>query len=234
MNTAAIVVRPERRSESRAHTRQRLLAVGRRAFARKGHAGTNLKDDILVPAGVSVGSFYHQFRDKTDLFLEILRQHSETFRAMMHATHNPAAAGAPVELARHSFATVFRVAEDNDDLFRIMARERESDDARVRAYLRDNYREWIASLAADYRRMGLIDAGDADTAELAAELISALTAGTILTYLDYPTHQRPRARTRLLDGLVQFALGGVPALVASVHAARRLTAKTTRSRKGAR
>jgi len=234
MSISAVAVRPERRSVSRAQTRQRLLAVGRHAFARKGYAGTNLKDDILVPAGVSVGSFYHQFRDKTDLFLEILREHSETFRAMMHATHNPAAAGDPVELARHSFATVFRVAEENDDLFRIMARERESDDARVRTYLRDNYRQWIASLAADYHRMGLIAAEDAHTAELAAELISALTAGTILTYLDYPVEQRPRVRARLLDGLVQFTLGGVPGLAGGVHTGRPRRRRTTRSKKGAR
>jgi AcrR family transcriptional regulator len=234
MSTSAIAVRPERRSESRAQTRQRLLAVGRRAFARKGHAGTNLKDDILVPAGVSVGSFYHQFRDKTDLFLEILREHSETFRAMMHATHDPAAAGEPEELAHHSFATVFRIAEENDDLFRIMARERESDDARVRTYLHDNYRQWIAGLAADYRRMGLIAAKDTEMAELAAELISALTAGTILTYLDYPVEQRPRVRARLLDGLVQFTLGGVPGLVAGGRAARPHATRTTRNKKGAR
>lgn len=233
MGMSVAAVRPESRSESRAQTRRRLLAVGRHAFARKGHAGTNLKDDILVPAGVSVGSFYHQFRDKTDLFLEILRAHSETFRAMMHATHNPTAAGKPAELARHSFATVFRVAEENDDLFRIMARERESQDARVRAYLRDNSRQWIESLAADYRRMGLIRAEDADTAELAAELISALTAGTILTYLDYPAHQREHVRARLLDGLVQFTLGGVPGLVAGARRARRRPIQTTRSKKGA-
>ena len=233
MTSSAVAVRPERRSESRAQTRRRLLAVGRRAFARKGHAGTNLKDDILVPAGVSVGSFYHQFRDKTDLFLEILREHSETFRAMMHATHDPAAAGEPQELALHSFATVFRIAEENDDLFRIMARERESDDARVRTYLRDNHRQWIASLAADYRRMGLIAAEDAETAELAAELISALTAGTILTYLDFPVEQRPRVRARLLDGLVQFTLGGVPGLVTSVRAPRPRSTRATRTKNGA-
>jgi AcrR family transcriptional regulator len=227
MRTAATAIRPERRSESRAQTRRRLLAVGRRAFARKGHAATNLRDDILIPAGVSVGSFYHQFRDKTDLFLEILRQHSETFRAMMHATHTPAAAGAPIELARQSFATVFRVAEENDDLFRIMARERESHDARVRGYLRENYRQWIAGLAADYHRMGLIDANDTASAELAAEMISALTAGTILTYLDHPAEERARRRNRLLDGLVRFTLGGVPALVAGARtpAAVRLAAR---------
>jgi len=224
---------PERRrSESRAQTRRRLLEVGRQAFARKGHAGTNLKEDILVPAGVSVGSFYHQFRDKTDLFLEILRAHSRTFRAMMREAHTQTGAVDPPVVARHSFATVFGVAEDNDDLFRIMARERESHDARVRAYLRRNAREWIDSLSADYRRLGLIAPDDTATAQLVAELVSALTAGTILMYLDHPPAERRRLRPRLIDGLVQFTLGGVPALVG--HTARPPAAQPkTRTRKGA-
>jgi AcrR family transcriptional regulator len=229
----AVALRTERtRGASRALTRRRLLAVGRRAFSRKGHAGTNLKDDILIPAAVSVGSFYHQFRDKTDLFLEILRVHSETFRTMIREAHTPSKAGQPGDVARHSFATVFRVAEENDDLFRIMFRERESHDARVRAYLRDNSRRWIESLSEDYRRMGLIAAHDTAAAELAAELISALTAGTVLAYLDYPPAERHRHRDRLIDGLVRFVLGGVPALVAGAGRPRSTSHRLQR-RKGA-
>src|SRR4051812_26345247 len=95
------------RAGSRAQTRARLLAVGRRVFARKGHAGTNLKEDVLVPARVSVGSFYHQFRDKTDLLLAILEDHSQTFLAMIHEAHQPREESEPGEIARHSFETVF-------------------------------------------------------------------------------------------------------------------------------
>src|SRR5262245_19436080 len=106
----AAVLRPERpRREAGALTRRKLLDVGRRAFARKGHAGTNLRDDILVPAGISVGSFYHQFRDKTDLFLAILRDYSETPLTNVHRVHTPAAAAEPIDLARESFSTCFRI-----------------------------------------------------------------------------------------------------------------------------
>src|SRR5258705_7741550 len=120
MSASGAAIRPESRSESRAQTRRRLLAVGRRAFARKGHAGVNLRDDILVPAGVSVGSFYHQFRDKTDLFLEILRHYTETFLSKVHEAHTPTSlgnGGSPHELALESFATCFRIAEENEDVF---------------------------------------------------------------------------------------------------------------------
>jgi AcrR family transcriptional regulator len=202
------------RSESRERTRTRLLAVGRRAFARKGLAGTNLKDDILVPARVSVGSFYHQFRDKTDLFLAILDAHSQTFRTMMRTAHRRTEFAEPAEMARHSFETVFRIAEENDDLFRIMAREHGSEDARVRSYLRDNRRRWVESLTDDYRRLGLAGVGGDEALVLAAELVSAMTMGAVLSHLDMAVRERTATRIRLVEGLVRFTIGGLPALVA--------------------
>ena len=57
-------------------TRQRILDAARIAFAAKGHDAVNLRSDILEPAGVRVGSFYHQFTDKTALLVELLRDAS--------------------------------------------------------------------------------------------------------------------------------------------------------------
>lgn len=217
MATVVTMLPSNRKSELRVSTRQRLLEVGRRAFARKGCVATNLKDDILVPARVSVGSFYHQFRDKTDLFLEILREHAETFRAMMREAHRQTGNRSPAELARHSYATVFRVAEENEDLFRIMARERESNDARVRGYLRDNHVLWVERLAEDYRHIGALGAEGEERTRLAAELVISLTLGALLTYLEQPPGDRATSRERLISGLVDFTLGGVSVLVAGMR-----------------
>lgn len=205
-----------RRSESREQTRQRLLQVGREVFARKGHAGTNLKQDILGPARVSVGSFYHQFRDKTDLLVAILREHSETFRAMIQEGHRRERDQQPGAVARRGYELVFRVAEENEDLFRIMARERESAEPRVRAYLRENYRLWVAALADDYRQIGRMAGDEHGATTLAAELVMSLTLGALLTYLEGTPGERAANRERLIDGLVQFTLGGVAVLVGGV------------------
>jgi len=229
---AARTERPRR--EAGAQTRRKLLAVGRRAFARRGHAGVNLRDDILVPAGVSVGSFYHQFRDKTDLFLAILREHSEMFLAKVHQAHAPSVdeAETPGEMAHASFATCFRVAEENEDVFHILLRERENDDPRVRRYLQENRRHWIASLAADYRRM--LGSADEQVTELAAELISSLTFGTLLSYLELSPRERRARRATLIDGLVRFTVGGLGGLLADPPAVKRTRSLETaqRNRRG--
>ena len=212
-----------RRTAQRARTRSLLLEHGRRAFARRGHAATNLKEDILLPAGVSVGSFYHQFRDKTDLFLAILEERGNAFRQMIHDAHRPRDGLSEEQMARHSFETVFVVAEENADLFRIMLRERESEDERVRRFLREGRRGWTQGLMADYRAMlDGHDVADADL-EMAAELVQSMTFGVIVHFLGLTPKEQKRERARLIDGLVRFSLGGLGAPVRGRATDRRHT-----------
>jgi len=104
-----------------------------------------LLQDRAGDVDLEVVEYLHQPLDRSGLeaLLAILEDHSQTFLAMIHEAHQPREESEPGEIARHSFETVFRIAERNDDLFRIMVRERESEDARVRGYLRDNHRRWI-------------------------------------------------------------------------------------------
>jgi AcrR family transcriptional regulator len=203
---------------ARASTDQRLFAAGRAAFARKGLAGTHLKADILAPARVSVGSFYHRFTDKTDLLLAILHEHSEAFRTALRDAHRPAPGRTLVDIVRDSYAMVFQLAEDNEDLLRIQLVERTSADLRVRQYLREDRARWIASLADDCRRLDSTRARPVESsprdldANLLAELVVGLALGCVAQLLELPKHERASARARLLEGLVRFTLGGAAAL----------------------
>lgn len=204
-----------RRAMLREETRRKLLVEGRRAFAEKGLAAVNLTADILAPAGVSVGSFYHQFADKTELFLAILQDHSEALRAVVHAVMTLAPGRTPAELARDSFAAVFSVADREGDVFRMMAREAHSHDPRVRAYLRENRRAWVRALAADYLASGLLPLHDRIVAERLAELVLTFTIGAVQRYLDWSPAERARRRERWIGELVCFCLGGMSACLAA-------------------
>lgn len=195
-----------------ARTRERLLAAGRRAFAERGLAGTNLREDILLPAGVSVGSFYHQFRDKTELLLAILDEYAGTFRARLHAIHAPRPGKSAADVARDSFGLLLELAERDEDLLRIQLRVRSSDDPRVRAFERESRARWRAGLAEDYRRIGAAG-GLGLEAELLADLIVALSLGAVAQFLETPPAERPAERERLLEGLVRFTLGGAAAFL---------------------
>lgn len=210
-----------RRTAQRARTRNQLLEYGRQAFARRGHAATNLKEDILLPAGVSVGSFYHQFQDKTDLFLAILEEHGATFRRMIHDANRPRDGVSHEQIARQSFETAFAIAENNADLFHIMLRERENENERVRQFLHEGRRGWIQGLVADYRLMlGEHEVPDQDL-EMAAELVQSMTFGVIVHFLGLAPDEQKRERARLIDGLVRFSLGGLSALFGAAAPDRR-------------
>jgi AcrR family transcriptional regulator len=193
-------------------TRARLLGAGRTAFADKGLAGTNLKTDILDPAGVSVGSFYHQFPDKTELLLSILFDHSEKFRERLREIHRPRPGRSLERLVRDSYELVFADAEANADILRIQLRERHSGSKRVREFLREDRERWISSLSENF---ALIEeaAGLPPAAHGAAELIVSLAHGAVAHLLEIPTASRARARARLVDNLVRFSLGGMSALL---------------------
>jgi len=193
------------------------MLAGRHAFAVKGLAGTNLKNHILVPAGVSVGSFYHQFRDKTELLLAIMEEYAQDFRARLRETRRPEPGKTAHDIARDIYTMILDNVDENPDLVRIQLRERGSDDERVRRSLQTARERWIASVAEDYQDISKASGFEVE-AHLLASLTVALALGAMAQYLEAPRGERRELRERLLDGLVRFSMGGIPALVKPAEA----------------
>jgi AcrR family transcriptional regulator len=61
------------REQSRANTRERLLAAARGAFARSGFHGASV-EEIASEAGFSTGALYSNFDSKEDLFLVLMER----------------------------------------------------------------------------------------------------------------------------------------------------------------
>ncbi len=201
---------PTRRRDAEA-TRQRLMAAGRQAFARKGLAGAVLTDDILRPAGVSAGSFYHQFQDKADLLLAILEAHSASLRDALTARLTPGPGRSFEDLVRDAAGHVLDMADREGDLLTIHARERDGSDPRVARALRRNHQRWIDDLTRLFERLAPTIAPGLD-ARLTAELIISLGLGAVTEYQLLSPRQRAAKRDRLVEGLVCFAAGGIRAL----------------------
>ena len=103
-------------------TRARLLAAGRHAFARKPFAAVHLKKDILEAAGISVGSFYHQFNDKGELLAEIVNDHSAGLRDRFSAIHHDGVERTPDQIARASYSLLFDMVDESPELMAIRVR----------------------------------------------------------------------------------------------------------------
>jgi len=68
-----------RQAERSARTRNALLEAAARGLSRRGY-GNLILEDVAREAGYTRGALYHQFRDKEDLVLAVLRWADEAWR----------------------------------------------------------------------------------------------------------------------------------------------------------
>ena len=76
-----MAVREQRstQAERRARSRSALLESAARGLSRYGY-GNLVLEDVAREAGYTRGALYHQFKDKEDLALAVLRWADETWR----------------------------------------------------------------------------------------------------------------------------------------------------------
>ena len=88
--SAASTARRMTREESRAATRERLLAAARSVFAASGFHGASV-EEIASEAGFSTGALYSNFDGKEDLFLVLMeREITEHARELVEAVRRSA------------------------------------------------------------------------------------------------------------------------------------------------
>ncbi len=196
------------RAQSAAQTRARLIEHGRTAFAAKGHDNVSLHRDVLLPAGVSNGSFYHQFRDKTDLLVAVLEDGRERGRSVIDGALDESPGSSPVERATKRVALWLELLEAGEDMFRILVRERDNADERVRTLLAD-FR--AGSFAPLTQRLSAAMASRSATfdAERATAFISDLVGASALRYLDLPQAERSSQRDAMARDMAAFIVGGI-------------------------
>jgi len=104
------------KDQLKAETRKRLIDAGTKAFAKLGYHGMKIAA-VTRDAGIANGTFYLHFKDKQELFLEILRSAVGKLAAGMFAVHGYGDGAHNAE--REEISVVFDFAEQNRDLMRI-------------------------------------------------------------------------------------------------------------------
>lgn len=100
----------------KSETRRSLVEAGTKAFAKFGYHGMKIAA-VTRDAGIANGTFYLHFKDKQELFLEILRTAVGKLASGLFAVHGYGEANSNAE--REEIDVIFEFAEQNRDLMRI-------------------------------------------------------------------------------------------------------------------
>ncbi|TDJ08952.1 MAG: TetR/AcrR family transcriptional regulator [Deltaproteobacteria bacterium] len=185
-------------TRSRALTRERLVASATSLFAGHGlHHVTS--HEIARGAGVAAGTFYLHFKDKHELFREIVFEALAGLKERLQKA--TASATDPREAVRRRSAELLSFAEERCDLVRILfGRNREA--AALGADVLDDLIRW---LEADLRlRAGTLPARLEPL--VAAHALVGMWARVLTWWVDAP---RRAPRETVLESLIQLQLSGV-------------------------
>ena len=180
-------------------TRERILDRAEHAFATKGYEAASLTSDILEPARISVGSFYHQFSDKRAVLYELLDERSAWRDVSASAT---LVAGSQATLADAIRAAMLRFFDDIDEhpaMWWIHVREINNSDLEIRRHVEHSWTALIdtvrAVLESRLRESFAAQPGRVTFA------VSGLS-GILHLYLAGDDSTRRRVRRELLDHVV--------------------------------
>jgi AcrR family transcriptional regulator len=209
--------KPNKREQSKAETRERLIAASRREFARKGYAGTSLRN-ITAEAGLTTGAFYNHFRDKQEIYLVILEELSLRLRTLVeeaiqefiaarsrHPNPSPT-----MVLLRPAIAKVFQEAIEDQDLFEILRR----DGLGFNSEFSNHYRKILREFTEPMRK-GLEDfikAGFSKPYE--TEGLAQVAAILFFSVVIYASHDGSRDREGWVDTIAAMIHGGAKQLSA--------------------
>ncbi len=181
-------------------TRERILEQAEVAFASKGFEATSLTSDILEPAGVSVGSFYHQFPDKRAVLEAVVGERRSAWGSQIHELLDAEQHDTLERVLRDVLRWLLDDIELRPSAWWVHFREVHHADPEIRALLESEWFAWAETVTRLASRWAPDQAslGIGSTTFLASGL-----AGFVRRYLAADAAERAELRGNGVDETVQ-------------------------------
>jgi len=206
-----------KREQNKAETRARLMAAARREFARKGYAGTSLRN-ITSQAGLTTGAFYNNFKDKKEIYLAILDELSSTLRNILeeaiqefvNAHHSKNKQTSTLDLLRVFLKGIFKESTHEQYLFEILGRDGLGSNSEFWPYYLQITQGFIETMQRGLKKF--IEAGFSPPYETKG--LAQLSVMLIFSVIFYTFHDRSNDLEEYADTIAAMIHGGAKQLAA--------------------
>lgn len=210
-----------KREENKAESRSRLIAAARCEFARKGYAGTSLRN-ITARAALSTGAFYNNFRDKREIYLAILEEISQTLRAIMEeavmeiiqARKVKPRNASTADLIRVPLLRIFHGAMEHHELFDILQRDGLRRDSEFRDYYAKILEDFIQSTRRGLEAYIMAGFSRPYNTEMLARVAVMMLSSMVI----YGTDTKPERLQEIVDTMAAMIHGGAKQIASRSHA----------------
>lgn len=184
---------PGRREQRKQRTRRALLDAALDLL--EGHAFASLRQ-VTRAAGIVPTAFYRHFDDMDALAVELVEESVGTLRRMIRSARDEYPDyGVVIE---RSVQLLVRHVHAHRSHFRFVVRQRSSGVAAVRLAIREQFELFVAELAADLQRFGLLTHWPLDDRLLLADIIVNQMISTAEAILEMPADD-PNAEQQVID-----------------------------------
>lgn len=184
-----------RREQRKQRTRRALLDAALDLLEEHAFASLSLRQ-VTRTAGIVPTAFYRHFDDMQALGVELVEESVGTLRHMIRsARHEDPDYGVVIE---RSVQLLVRHVHAHRSHFRFIVRQRYSGVAAVRLAIREQFELFVAELAADLQRFGLLTHWPLDDRLLLADIIVTQMISTAEAILDMPPDD-PLAEQQVID-----------------------------------
>lgn len=190
-------------------TRAKILEQARTAFAKLGFDATSLTSDILKPADVSVGSFYHQFDNKQQVLVALMQEGLVARRKRVAELTIRAADSSLRDALETSLVALLDDADVAPELWQIQYREQEHPTAEVRGAVNAGWRAWRTTATDLVARA--YPAASADQVEVAARAVVIALAAVVRDYVAADLEEREFIRREIVPMMVTCCEAGLAA-----------------------
>jgi AcrR family transcriptional regulator len=186
--------------ERKAETREMIFQAARKVFSEKGYHKTQIAD-IVREAGISTGSVYAHFKDKRDLFEQIIRETNEVLRARLKElsqTKRPGDVRERVQQWMPAYAAFFDYVEENPEQILLIVRGGFGVDEENDTITWEFFNAFASDIAEDFRKWEELGFIKGVNAALMGHIIIGMCLHVALSYLMEHQFTRNEAINNLL------------------------------------